>query len=310
MKNELLKMIERSDKVVIFRHVKPDPDALGSQNGLASLLKTLYPEKTILKAGSTVKNLAWLGEMDEDVNVDGALAIILDTANLERIDGNYQGAKEIIKIDHHPLQDKFGDLEIIKTSRSSTAEILVDLFKAELKQADLETINALYAGLVGDTGRFMYGNTSQQTLELAGYLVGLGAQAYDINVRQASINRAQGYLMGYAYTHMQYLNEQTVSLVIPYNYLVDNHMDVSDTYVATGALQRLDDGKLVLVAIGNEDGSYRVHLRSKEIVVNELAKKYHGGGHPLASGASAKNGEELGQLMLDLAELSGGFKAQ
>ncbi|MCL8206299.1 DHH family phosphoesterase [Ligilactobacillus agilis] len=245
MKNELIKMIERNDKVVIFRHVKPDPDALGSQNGLASLLKTLYPEKTILKAGSTVKNLAWLGEMDEDVSADGALAIILDTANLERIDGNYQGAKEIIKLDHHPLQDKFGDLEIIKTSRSSTAEILIDLFKAELKQAKLETINALYAGLVGDTGRFMYGNTSQQTLELAGYLVGLGAQ---------------GYLMGYAYTHMQYLNEQTVSLVIPYSYLVDNHMDVSDTYVATGALQRLEDGKLVLVAIGNEDGSYRVHL--------------------------------------------------
>lgn len=309
MKNELIKIIERNDKVVIFRHVKPDPDALGSQNGLASLLKTLYPEKTILKAGSTVKNLAWLGEMDEGVNADGALAIVLDTANLERIDGDYQGAKEIIKLDHHPLQDKFGDLVMIKTSCSSTAEILTDLFKAELKQAKLETINALYAGLVGDTGRFMYGNTSQQTLELAGYLVGLGAQAYEINIRQASINRAQGYLMGYAYTHMQYLNEQTVSLVIPYSYLVDNHMDVSDTYVATGALQRLDDGKLVLVAIGNEDGSYRVHLRSKEIVVNELAKKYHGGGHPLASGASAENGEELGQLMLDLAELSGGFKA-
>lgn len=269
----MLKMIERNDKVVIFRHVKPDPDALGSQNGLASLLKTLYPQKTILKAGSTVKNLAWLGEMDEGVNADG-------------------------------------DLAIVKTSCSSTAEILADLFKAELKQAKLETINALYAGLVGDTGRFMYGNTSQQTLELAGYLVGLGAQAYEINIKQASINRAQGYLMGYAYTHMQYLNEQTVSLVIPYSYLVDNHMDVSDTYVATGALQRLEDGKLVLVAIGNEDGSYRVHLRSKEIVVNELAKKYHGGGHPLASGASAKNGEELGQLMLDLAELSGGMKLQ
>lgn len=310
MKNELIKMIERNDKVVIFRHVKPDPDALGSQNGLASLLKTLYPQKTILKAGSTVKNLAWLGEMDEDVSADGALAIVLDTANLERIDGDYQGAKEIIKIDHHPLQDKFGDLEIIKTSYSSTAEILTDLFKSELKQAKLETINALYAGLVGDTGRFMYGNTSQQTLELAGYLVGLGAQAYEINIKQASINRAQGYLMGYAYTHMQYLNEQTVSLVIPYSYLVDNHMDVSDTYVATGALQRLEDGKLVLVAIGNEDGSYRVHLRSKKIVVNELAKKYHGGGHPLASGASAENGEELGQLMLDLAELSGGMKLQ
>lgn len=305
-KQELIKLIEEYETIVVYRHVNPDPDALGSQIGLANLLKTLYPKKTVLKVGTMVDNLAWLGEMDSDVSSEGegALAIILDTSNLERIDGDYHRANKIVKIDHHPLQDVFGDLSMIDTSYSSTSEMLVDLFKEELKRADVETLNKLYAGIIGDTGRFMYNNTTQRTLELAGYLVGLGAEAYDVNVKQSNISRTQANLIRYAYAHMQYLNEQTVTLVITYPYLDSNKIDASDTYITTTALQQLEDGKLALIAVENEDGSYRVHLRSKSIVINELAKKYHGGGHPLASGATARNLEELKQLMNDLGKLT------
>ena len=136
-KKELIKLIEKYETIVIYRHVNPDPDALGSQIGLANLLKTLYPKKTVLKAGTTVDNLAWLGRMDSDVSSEGALAIILDTSNLERIDGDYHRADKMIKIDHHPLQDIFGDLSMIDTSYSSTSEMLVGLFKEELKQERL-----------------------------------------------------------------------------------------------------------------------------------------------------------------------------
>lgn len=303
-KQELVKLIEEYETIVVYRHVNPDPDALGSQIGLTNLLKTLYPKKTVLKVGTTVDNLAWLGEMDSDVSSEGALAIILDTSNLERIDGNYHRANKIVKIDHHPLQDVFGDLSMIDTSYSSTSEMLVDLFKEELKRANVETLNKLYAGIIGDTGRFMYNNTTQRTLELAGYLVGLGAEAYDVNVKQSNISLTQANLIRYAYAHMQYLNEQTVTLVITYPYLDSNKIDASDTYITTTALQQLEDGKLALIAVENEDGSYRVHLRSKSITINELAKKYHGGGHPLASGATARNLEELKQLMNDLGKLT------
>ena len=88
MLQQIWSEIVKYDKIMIHRHVSPDPDALGSQIGLATLIKSTYPNKVVKMLGFTEPSLQWMGEMDEvkDEEYEGALVIVLDTANSPRID--------------------------------------------------------------------------------------------------------------------------------------------------------------------------------------------------------------------------------
>ena len=84
---QILEKIKEYDTIIIHRHMKPDPDALGSQVGLKALLTHHFPEKTIKAVGYNEPTLTWMAEMDtvQDSDYHGALAIICDTANTARI---------------------------------------------------------------------------------------------------------------------------------------------------------------------------------------------------------------------------------
>ena len=93
------------DTIIIHRHQRPDPDAIGSQVGLKEILKTNFPDKKVLATGVNEPTLSWIAEMDEvaDQNYEGALVIVTDTANTPRIDDKrYTSGDFLIKIDHHP----------------------------------------------------------------------------------------------------------------------------------------------------------------------------------------------------------------
>ena len=163
---QILEKIKEYDTIIIHRHMKPDPDALGSQVGLKALLTHHFPEKTIKAVGFNEPTLTWMAEMDtvQDSDYQGALAIICDTANRPRIDDKrYEQAAFTIKIDHHPNDDIYGDLSWVDTSSSSASE-MITLFAQENQLAlSSEAARLLYAGIVGDTGRFLYPSTSART---------------------------------------------------------------------------------------------------------------------------------------------------
>lgn len=323
--NALLDLVSMNDKVIIFRHVNPDPDALGSQNALAIILRQIFPNKIIECAGSTPDNLKWMDNLrdqalkcyptrpkrasDQLIDDSRTFGIVLDTANLDRIDGDYEGLHEmhkLFKIDHHPV--KHGpNLDycnvFIETNASSTSEMIARMFDDVVKEShDRELLALLYAGIAGDTGRFMYDNTTRATFNVVGNLLGhlSSGSRHDVNMKLNSINEAQANLVGYAYMRRYYLNDNVVSLFIPYSQIRGGHE--ADAYVTIGALQRLEKPEIVVVAVENEDGSYRIHLRSKFKPINELAAKYNGGGHPLAAGAKAKDRDEVAKLFHELAE--------
>ena len=102
---QILHKIKEYDTIIIHRHMRPDPDALGSQVGLKKLLQVNFPEKKIKVAGKTEPTLAWLAKMDDvsDDDYKHALVIVCDTANTARIDDErYNKGDFLIKIDHHP----------------------------------------------------------------------------------------------------------------------------------------------------------------------------------------------------------------
>ena len=105
---EILQMIKQYDRIIIHRHMRPDPDALGSQCGLAEILRGSFPEKDVYQVGGPVEGLAFLAEMDEisDDLYNGALVIVTDTANAPRIsDDRYRFGDKLIKIDRHHSDD-------------------------------------------------------------------------------------------------------------------------------------------------------------------------------------------------------------
>lgn len=166
---EIMAAIKQYETIIIHRHQRPDPDAIGSQVGLAELLRASFPEKNIYQVGGPVEGLEFLAEMDvitDDV-YRGALVIVTDTANAPRIsDARFSLGDQLIKIDHHPNDEPYGDLVWVNTNASSCSEIIVDFWQQHLAELTM-TDNAarlLYAGIVGDTGRFLYPSTSAHTL--------------------------------------------------------------------------------------------------------------------------------------------------
>src|SRR4051812_48254428 len=91
MKRQIIDTIEKYDKIIIHRHVRPDPDAYGSQMGLKELIQANYPKKQVYAAGAHDESLTYLARPDrvDKALYEGALVIVTDTGNTERIDGEF-----------------------------------------------------------------------------------------------------------------------------------------------------------------------------------------------------------------------------
>lgn len=108
---QILAAFEKFETIIIHRHINPDPDAIGSQTGLALLLRAAYPQKTIYTAGPAAPDLAWIGPQ-QDVPAAAyqhALVVVIDTSNRERVAGSlFERGAMVIKIDHHLEEEPLG----------------------------------------------------------------------------------------------------------------------------------------------------------------------------------------------------------
>ena len=157
--------------------MRPDPDAYGSQLGLKYILQDTFPEKKIYAVGQSEPTLEFIGELDDisDDTYNDALVLVCDTANAPRIDDErYSTGKALIKIDHHPPVDSYADINFVNTDASSTSEMIFDLNTAwNLNDSNVSerASRVLYLGIVGDTGRFLFDNTTTHTMEVAAQLM-------------------------------------------------------------------------------------------------------------------------------------------
>ena len=293
--HQILEKIKAYDTIIIHRHMKPDPDALGSQMGLKYLLEKHFPDKHIKAVGFNEPTLTWLAKMDtvEDSDYQGALVIVCDTANTARIDDKrYDKGDYLIKIDHHPNDDQYGDLAWVDTNSSSASEMIA-LF-AEATNLDLSDYAArlLCAGIIGDTGRFLYPSTSARTLRIASHLREHNFDFSELTRKMDTISFKIAKLQGYVYDHLE-VDENGVARVILTQEILKKY-DVTDAETAAivGAPGRIDTVSLWGIFVEQADGHYRVRLRSKFVPINEVAKEHDGGGHPLASGANSYSLEE------------------
>ncbi|AKP66922.1 DHH family phosphoesterase [Companilactobacillus ginsenosidimutans] len=309
--SEIIETIKQYDKIIVLRHTNPDPDALGSQKGLANAIEEAFPNKKVLIGGNNTEGLKWLSTMDKlsDADFNGALVIVTDTANTERIDDErFNSGDFLIKIDHHPNDDPYGDQLFVNTDASSSSEIIADIIASSDELKLTKTVAYyLYAGIVGDTGRFLYPATTQHTMNVAGEFIALGIDAAGINQHMNEVTLAQAKLQGKLFDRLK-IDESGAAVAVIDDALMNElgitREQANSVVSAPGHLKEVHSW---LEATEKEDGTFRMHLRSQGPVINELAKEHNGGGHPLASGADAKDLEEVNQMFNELIEIVNNF---
>ena len=293
--HQILEKIKAYNTIIIHRHMKPDPDALGSQVGLKALLEHHFPEKTIKAVGFNEPTLTWLAEMDQvdDTDYQGALAIICDTANTARIDDKrYTQADTIIKIDHHPNDEVYGDLVWVDTNSSSASQMIALFAKATNLELSDYAAKMLCAGIIGDTGRFLYPSTSVRTLRVASQLREHNFNYAELTRKMDTMSFKIAKLQGYVYDHLEVDENGAARVILTQEILKKYEVTDAETAAIVGAPGRIDTVSLWGIFVEQADGHYRVRLRSKFVPINEVAKEHDGGGHPLASGANSYSVEE------------------
>lgn len=307
MKTKILEAIKANKTIILHRHVRPDPDAYGSQMGLAEIIRASFPEKEVYSVGSKEESLSFLGEVDriDDSKYEGALVIVCDTANEERVsDQRYKNGSQLIKIDHHPNDNPYGDLLWVDTNASSCSEMIADFYESFCEQLTLNTTAArlLYAGIVGDTGRFLYPSTTEKTLRLAAKLVSYSFDRSEIYQKLYELPKQIIHLSGYVLEHFQMDESGAATVFLNDELLKKYQVDPRRASALVSILENVEGIRSWIMFI--QEGEFiRARLRSKGPAINELAKEYHGGGHPLASGATLHDIKEMNEMSEKLAIL-------
>lgn len=309
---EIYEKITQYQTIILHRHTNPDPDAIGSQAGLARSLRLKFPDKRILCAGENDEgDLAWINTMDhvEKSDYEGALVITTDTANTPRVSNKlYDQGDLLIKIDHHPDVDPYADMSYVDPDASAACEIIADFILQEHLPLPSEVAYPLYAGIVGDTGRFMYPETSAHTFEIATILAKTGINVNEIARNISDVTFEQAKLQAMCLDFMKVDPSGAAYAVLTQDDLQKLGIRNDQASVTVSTPGRIKDIIAWNVFIQKPDKTFRVHYRSKGPVINHLAEQHDGGGHALASGANAKDMDEVKQIFQELVEVTKKYK--
>lgn len=315
MFDKIFDVIKKYDNIVIAHHIGVDPDAMASTVGLKNSIMLTFPNKKVRLAGSGSNRFSYFGKLDKPEEVkENTLLIVCDTPDIRRIDGAGELSQysDVVKLDHHPFIDKFGEYEYIDTTASSAAQIILELINETPLLMDKEIAEQLFWGIVSDTNRFMFSCTSSKTFHLVGDLV----KKYDLEVaelykplyaRPISEVRLEGYIS----TNM-FVTENGVGYIkISDEKLQEFHTDAAAPGNMIGDFNYINE-VLVWLFITEDvkNNNYRISIRSRGPVINTVAEKYNGGGHVFASGAKITDINDSDKLIQELDSLCKKYKKE
>ena len=312
----ILDKIKQYNRIIIFRHKRPDGDAVGSTKGLREILRLTYPEKEICLLNSDYSDyMAFLGDEDEPREDDfysTALGIVIDTATAERISNpKYALCREIIKIDHHIDIAPYGDVSWVETERCSASELIAQFyftFRDELKISK-QAAEYIFTGIVTDSGRFRFRSVSGDTMRLAGMLLDLGIDTDTIYahlyMKDFEDLKFQSYILG----RIKRTENGVAYLFVDKKMQEKFGMTMEKASATVSNMDSIKDSLIWIAFIECDDGSIRVRLRSRFVTINKLAERYNGGGHACASGATVYSKKEMKALLGDADVILRDYKA-
>jgi phosphoesterase RecJ-like protein len=317
-----------ADRVLVASHENPDGDAIGSMVAAGHALRQLGKEVRLylhgdspLPAEYSFLDLDGLERTIDPHSTEGWTLLAVDCGNERRLGPDHEqlraGFERVVDVDHHHDNSRFGDVNLVDGHASSTAEILARVFDQLDVEITPEIAEALYVGLVTDTGRFQYRTTSPEALRLAARLLEHGAsvhKVFELVFETVPFEKMQ--LLGRVLEHAHPF--EGGRLLVSYVSLDDLSLVSGDEATTEGLIDHLRavEGVQVAALIREQvplpDGTVppnRVSLRSRSgIDVSQIARKSRGGGHKQAAGFSHPGTVEeirdfiVGEVAAQLAE--------
>lgn len=318
-KNECLKLINNSKRVIITTHTNPDGDAIGSALGLYYYLKTIGKAAHVINDSVTPANLEFLdvnneirtySYSDDSQKINTAdLIIIADLNDPKRLRGMQEiivnsPAKKLM-IDHHINPVNFVEFYFGDTEATSTGELVWDLISQNIQLQNAPLANAIYTAIMTDTGSFRFDRTDSKTHRAVADLISLGANpnyCYEMVYNQSSLAAVK--MLGEALANLQLYQHNQVSLMELTKEMFDKtgclNEDTDNFVEKTLSVKGVKLG--ILVSYLRDKDEIRVSFRSKEGFINarDLAVIFGGGGHTHAAGARIYNStiEEAKKIIL------------
>lgn len=302
---KLLKDIKKYDTIIIHRHSRPDGDALGSAFGLAQALKDNFPNKMIYAVGDTNPRLDFIGNVDEisDEVYNGALVIICDVAVSHMIsDDRYKLANKVWIIDHHKnVSDVEQNNLIIDSHAAAACEVIADMLFTLKLNVSKEAATYLFTGLVTDSGRFQYSDVSPKTLMIASFLLDRGVDAQSI-YDKLYVETLESKNLKAKFTQKMKLTEKNVGYI--FNTKEDlEELGLDFSTVSRGMVNVMSgiEGVNIWANFTYDASVDKVvcEFRSRGMSIVDIAKKYGGGGHDQACGATIDSFEIARDVLND-----------
>ncbi len=290
---KIAEKIQSSQRFLIASHQSPDGDAIGSTLGLTLALRKMGKDVVAFNVDGVPANLSFLPGADlfcsslaDDDYFD--VGFLLDAGDLERAGIDmHRHCEVLINIDHHPHSD-FGDLCYVDTRSSATAILICRVLQACNFSLDAEVAKPLYLGILDDTGSFRYSSANREAFDVAGRLIDLGIDPWDIASRlYESFPSSRMRLLGLVLSTLDVSScsrYASVSMKQEFLTATGATSEESDGFVNYA---RAVEGVEIALFIKEEPNSiYQISFRSRgSIDVGTLARHLGGGGHHNAAGA-------------------------
>lgn len=307
----LLKVIAEEKVITIWGHALPDGDCYGSQIGLREIIKANFPEKEVFAIGSGVPTLferiSPMDQVDED-KIKGSLAILVDVSCLRRVeDPRVKLARRFLKFDHHDPNRQGEDFPYpdfyVDRHKIACAEIIENFATQNRLRIPKIAAEALYVGILTDSGCFRFYGTNKQTCEAVGRLMKLGTEP--ISIRQIVYYESEKTRAFHAYLCSQVKRYKNVTYVYlkPEDYL-SRGMSFAEAGSMVNCIETVFNPDIYCLFTEDEKGEVRGEIRSdKGYPVQPTATHFHGGGHLFAAGTSTYSYEESMKVVEELSRV-------
>ena len=290
MKSSIWNLIDKSNSILILTHESPDGDAIGSSMAFYDMLLELKKNVDIVipEFPETFNYLNHISDIKTSSDKEYDLCIVLDCSNKKRVsqsNNEFDNCKKSIVIDHHISNAKYGDINYVEGATSSCCQVVYYLFKEWKVKINKDIGEALITGCLTDSNGFRNNDVNNWTFLMAAELFDLGINIYRIYYLAISKkSMAQYLLMKMTLDRMELFADGKIAFSYISREDMENVSAKQGDHEGLVDLGRNIDGVEVSIFM-REDDIYRVSFRSNGLIdVNEVAKKFDGGGHKMAAG--------------------------
>ena len=314
---EFLNVIENNSDFLLFTHSYPDGDGLGSILAFYKMLKNIHKNVYAICSSEMPYQYKFLSNnenilksLDDIDNSIKYISIFVDCGDIERIRIDYEEvmkkSEKIINIDHHLSNTYFGNINIVFPEKSATCEIIYLLFEQFFNEKiDRDIAEALYTGILTDTGKFQYSNTTKEVHKIISNLLEYNinpSRIYSSIYESEPANRFK--LLAIVFKRSKILKNN--NLIYSYTKINDFrklNLSFSSNDGIIEILRTAKDVKVAALFKEVKKNNYKVSLRSSDESVNvaAIAEKFGGGGHKMASAYIATGTLKKSVMELDCA---------